>query len=212
MRTRYLSFLLVASACQAPTADPSATPEEAFTALENRLLAAAHVEVEFEIIAEGAYEVDLRGLLIARGPYVYLVAQGMFAGQPTRVELVSTEHELRGGADVGHILGPRPSALEEGILLGLTRMGLLHNLAVLSQNQAPEGVDGEMRSWVQVDDVGIGVDGSLGFDLIVAGENTGHAKLAFDEGVPSLREQVVQFPSGKMQVVERYSRFIVRDR
>jgi len=211
MRTRYLLILLVASACQSTGSESSVTPAEAFAALEERLLAADHVEVEFEITAEGAYEAYLRGLLIARRPYVYLVGEGVFAGKPTRVELVSTEHELRGGTDVGHILGPVPPALGEGILLGLTRMGLLHNIAVLTQNQAPDGVDGSMRAWVQGDAVEAGIDGSLGFDLIVAGKNTGHASLMLDHGVPSVREQTVQFPDGEMQVVERYSRFTVRD-
>lgn len=209
MRCRSLPILLALAACQATPPPP--TPSSRFYDLELRLLSAEHVEVEFEITAEGAYEAELRGLLVYHDAFTYLVAQGMFAGKPTRVEMVSTETEVRGGFDVAHILGPLPPALGEGILLGMTRMGLLHNLAVLTQNQMPDGVDGKMREWVQVEEMENADDGGLRFGLIVGGERAGRVSLKMTDGLPSHREQVVQFPNGEMRVVERYPRFTVRD-
>jgi hypothetical protein len=208
MRRRCCALVLplaLPGGCQSSA--PGAEAAALFAALEQRLLAAEHVEVEFEITAEGAVESEVRGILLCHGDFVSLFAQGSFMGRPAKVEMVSTERELRGGIDVAHILGPRPPALREGILLGLTRMGLLHNVAVLAHNHVPDGVEGSLGSWARADAFEIGDDGGLRFELIVAGKSTGRANLRLVDGLPSVREQVVQFAGGEMRVVERYQRF-----
>lgn len=211
MRRRCCALVLplaLPGGCQSSA--PGAEAAALFTALEQRLLSAEHVEVEFEITAEGAVESEVRGILLCHGDHVSLFARGSFMGRPAKVDMVATERELRGGADVAHILGPRPPALREGILLGLLRMGLLHNIAVLAQSHVPDGVDGSLRSWARAEALAIDDDGGLRFELIVAGQSTGRAHLRLVDGLPSVREQVVQLAEGEMRVVERYQRFALR--
>ena len=204
---RWPCCLVVLGACQSGPSRSSA--EEKFADLEERLLSSEHVEVEFEITSKGAVESEVRGLMLIHGEYVSLFAQGRFMDQPAKVELVSTDRELRGGHDVAHILGPKPPGLREGLLLGLTRMGLLHNIAVLTTNRPPDGVDGSVRSWAQVGGFGE-VGGGVSFDLTVAGQSAGSAVLQLEGGVPTVREQIVRFDEGEMRVVERYTLFAVR--
>ncbi len=89
-------------------------------------------------------------------------------------------------------------------------MGLLHNLARLVSNEAPDHPDGTVMQWVQVTDLSRldGGAGELGiqFTLVVSGVASGTALLRVDDetGETIVREQTVQFPDGEMRVVERY--------
>ncbi len=168
------------------------------------------METEFHITSEGVVASDIRGLLRVQGDLVELFAEGEFMSQPLRVELMTVGEVLRGGQDLGHILGPTPPALREGILLGLTRMGLLHNIAVLAGDSPPDGTDGKLREWVQAVDAEYGPDGALHFGIVVSGTPSGVFDLHLEEGLPARREQSVQFPQGEMLVVERYSGFTAR--
>ncbi len=188
------------------TADPAIRLDE----LEALLLSAKSVEVEFHITAEGAITADMRGTLIVEGEQLELSARGQFMTEPLSIELSTVGEELRGGRETDGVLGPRPPALREGILLGLTRMGLLHNVAVLAGGNPPDGTDGGVRDWVQVVDAQSRSGGALHFGIIVGGEPAGSADLQLEGGLPAVRQQVVQFPGGEMRVVERYYRFIAR--
>ena len=106
----------------------------------------------------------------------------------------------------------RGPELRESLILGLTRMGLLHNLAKLFSAAGPDHREGGVAEWVQVVDIYAQRDGTLSMRLMVADEDGGEAVLRLDrEGLPVLRTQTVEFPSGAMKVTERYARFHVVD-
>jgi hypothetical protein len=187
----------------------STEPAAAFSALEDRLLNASLVRFDFHVTAEGAFEADLRGALhIDDVERVQVTASGQFGGQPVELFLRSEGEEVEFGNGPNRTSGARPRNLNEALLMGLTRMGILHNLARLVSGRAPDHADGAVSEWAGVSSFAavVGDSDALSFDITVAGEPAGSAVLEFDSrGRPTGRRQTVQFPSGEMRVVERYS-------
>ena len=105
-------------------------------------------------------------------------------------------------------LAIRPSGLSRALLIGFTRMGILHNLALLTEEAPPDHADGGVAEWVTVDEfeaVRLPQPG-IAFAISVAGEPAGTASLDLDaDGLPLARRQTVQFPTGEMHVTETYS-------
>ena len=52
--------------------------------------------------------------------------------------------------DTTVVTGATPPALNEAIVIGLTRMGHLHNIAVLTGGLPPDHSDGGAADWVRV--------------------------------------------------------------
>jgi hypothetical protein len=212
--TRSLAVSMLALGC-APVADtpPPTTAESAqpvdgdqvMRALEQRLQAAQQVDLTFEIESTGAVICRFSGTLHwVRDGDLSLRTTGVFDG-------VEQDLELRGDADTlatfvsGEQVwaGPRPAALIEAIVLGLTRQGLLHNLAMLSVGGPPERGEGGIGEWLTFTDARLGPP--LEFGIEVEGQEVGRASLWTDAaGLPVERHQTVEFPGGAMQVVERY--------
>lgn len=211
---------LVAGLCSCAPSQPSAAPESrgpqsapepakdaetAFSELEERLLGGG-LELSHHLVAEGAIEVDLRGRLWV-GDQVELLATGTFAGEAYDLRLSTRGDLLHGGPNTDPSFErPRPTALVPSLVLGLTRMGLLHNVAMLVSGAPPDHSDGGVGDWVQVVEPRWTEDGEgLTFGIVVAGEPSGTATLWLDdEGLPRRREQTVPFPEGEMRVVETY--------
>lgn len=183
-------------------------PDAHLAEVEQALLAAEMTGVEFQIQAEGAFQADLQGELEMRGEgQVNLMATGSFGGQPVELYLEATDSAFTGGQGGGG--GPMfdrvpPAALKEALVLGMTRMGLLHNLARLVSGAPPDRADGGVGEWVQAVDPAW-TEGGLTFQLQVDGQLTGEATLQFNqEGGLVGRSQVVRFPGGEMHVSEEY--------
>lgn len=189
--------------------DPVQGPAATFAQLEARLLAAESVSLDFHITAEGALAADLQGKLWSVGDHtLHLLAQGEFGGQPVTVGLFAEDGNMAlGRAD--ELAGTsRPQHLAEAVLIGLTRMGILHNLARLTAEAAPDHADGGVREWVTVGDFAAGPEApaALAFAITVAGSPAATALLELDaSGLPRLRQQTVVFPGGEMRVTERYA-------
>ena len=192
--------------------------EAAFRELEERLLKAPSVRLTWDITAEGALEAHLRGkLTLQEGDRLELDGSGPFGGSPMEVSLVSNGEDLRGGTKPRPFDISAPPALREAVVLGLTRMGLLHNLARLTAGSPPDRANGGVEEWVVVENVRRDqpqeVDGTptvpLTFDVIVAGVPSATATLWLSEetGLPVKRTQTVRFGSDEMRVVERYGSF-----
>lgn len=182
-------------------------PKTVFTALEEQL-SQTPLRLRFELRAEGAVVVSLGGSLVI-DEEVELEARGQFAGVEQELRLWTEGDRLRAGPRDGPTLDvPRPPALASALVIGMTRMGLLHNVAMLSAGRVPDGADGGVREWVQTVEhqhVGEGEGAGLGFVLVVAGQRMGRATLWLDaQGRPARREQTVDFPEGQMKVSERY--------
>jgi hypothetical protein len=83
-------------------------------------------------------------------------------------------------------------------------MGVLHNLARLTEAAPPDHSEGGVREGVTVGGFAADSEG-ISFDLMVDGEPVGSATLQLDEnGLPSVRRQSVTFPDGEMVVTETY--------
>lgn len=220
-RTTLVLLLLVAACGSAPTtasappapADPViADPATAFSALEGRLLAAKNVEILTRLRSEGAVTTEFVGhLRISQGRLVHLDFKGKREGEDAEALLLSDGEGMNGR--------PAPPALNEGLLVGLTRMGLLHNVYVISAGRDPDGTDGNVRQWVTVGAFRQGPvetvnrirAASIEFTITVSGAQVAEATLFLhpETGLPLLRRQVVHFPQGDMRVVEAYGTFRV---
>lgn len=188
-----------------------AAPGDVFRVVEDEWLARAEVSLPFHVTAEGAFAADLEGRLVLRGSDgVTLEATGHFGGQPVELRLEATEGRMTGGNGSRTFDVETPAALREALVVGVTRMGILHNLARLVASTPPDHADGGVREWVAVDsfDWAEGDEAAEGvtFAITVAGQPSGDATLWLDsDGAPVLRRQIVRFPGGEMRVTERYT-------
>ncbi len=187
-----------------------AAPDVQFRTLEDRLLGARVVRLAFQITSEGAFVADLRGELevVAASGEIRLTATGDFGGQPADLGLRSDGQELEVGNGSNRKTMPAPAELKEALLIGLTRMGILHNLARLTAAAPPDHAEGGVREWVVVDSFAVDTldRAAIDFEITVAGKPSGSASLAIDSrGGPVARRQTVRFAEGEMRVVERYS-------
>jgi len=108
-------------------------PEAAFREVEDRLLDARRVRPDFAIAAEGAVVVALEGRLEKdAGDDVLLTAAGTFAGEAVDLRLETDGESYAFGNPPEGAGAPVPPELPRAILVGMTRMGLLHNLARLT--------------------------------------------------------------------------------
>jgi hypothetical protein len=208
-------------------ATPDAKQKDAWatqtmSALEERLQAAARVEIGFVIESQGAVVSQLEGKLAwARDGALSWTATGTFAGQPQQLELRGDAQTLETFvAGQSHWQGPRPPALVEAVVIGFTRQGLLHNLAMLTGGLPPDHADGGAAEWLEYVEPQLGppeVFGSsearpLEFQMLVEGQLAGHATLWLDaRNLPVEKRVVVNFPEGQMQVTERYTSFLIVD-
>ena len=187
--------------------------------LEDRLLASESVQVEFWITAEGAVTADLKGSLsLSTAQGVRMEGSGQFVGQDVDVNLLINENMLRGGSQTTTFDVEIPPALNEGMLIGFTRMGLLHNLARLTAGAPPDRTDGTVRDWVIVHNfsqTNENIDDldalPLSFEIMVDSIPSGEVTLWIDEAtnLPIQRNQTVHFESGDMLVTERYTKMSV---
>lgn len=190
-------------------------PAAAFAAAEARLLETRPLHVEYRITASGVFTAALEGTLrLDENGGVRLAAGGSFGGQPVNLVLRTEEGLLMGGSGERRFEQPVPGHLSEALLIGMTRMGLLHNLARLTAGKPPDRMAGGVRDWVQATEVRHRLtlaadeppDDVFLFDIVVAGRPSGEAVLYVDQetGLPRLREQTVRFEQGEMRVREEY--------
>lgn len=189
--------------------------EIAFLDAETRLVRSPSTQIDFTVTAEGAINASIEGVLyLEKRDRGRLRATGTFAGDPVDLRLVSDGVRMVGGA-VGQTFDmDAPPRLRESFVIGLTRMGLLHNLARLSGGQPPDHADGTIKDWLglsnfvsrQAPNDPATFLWAATFDLAVGGEPSAVATVWIDRaGLPKRREQTVQFENGEMRVVEEYT-------
>jgi hypothetical protein len=196
--------------------DGSGRAEELFYGLEEKLLAGTAWVVRAQTTSEGAFESSLSGAVALRqGNIARIELNGSFGGNPVDAFLISDgDVLLYGDAQVGSFEDAVPWALNEAIIIGLTRMGLLHNFALLIAGNPPDRAKGGVRDWVEVNGFSLGdvefvneiLALPISFKLIVSGQPAGEATLWFDEetGLLIQRRQTVDFETGTMTVTEVY--------
>jgi hypothetical protein len=194
-----------------PAVAAAQAPDEVFRELEDEWFGRSQVVLAFHVTAEGAFTADLAGRLVIRGDDVLtLEATGHFGGRPVELAVEAAEGRMVGGNGAETFDTTTPPALREAVVVGITRMGVLHNLARLVAGAPPDHADGGVREWVVTHSFawaeGQEAERGVNFALTVAGEPSGEATLWLDaQGAPALREQVVRFPGGEMRVTERYA-------
>jgi hypothetical protein len=195
-----------------PDPPPLADPVAAFQTLEARLAGARQVRVRGHLKAEGALVADMVGELnIGQQRFTRLDFKGKIDGAAAEALLLSDGRGMNAG--------DAPPALVEALLVGITRMGLMHNVWKIANRETPSKAEGGVRDWVTVSDVREGPmealrgvkTRSIEFAISVDGARVAEATLFLDRttGLPVVRRQVVHFPEGEMRVVEEYGAFEV---
>jgi hypothetical protein len=182
--------------------------------LEEQLMSADAIRIVFHVTAEGIIQADLRGELLlavnpggATGTEIHLGGSGLLGGQAVDFLAQTEEGLLHFGPATQQLSMREPSALKAALLIGFTRMGILHNVARLVGGAPPDQAEGGVGEWVTLSSLLQDEQAStLMFDITVAGEPAGSATLTLDaEGKPQTRRQIVHFPGGEMRVTERYT-------
>ena len=184
----------------------SAQIPDSIAELENRLLGSQIFSLDFQVSTSGAVGVNIEGSLKkdAAGD-ISLHAVGEFAGQEVDLFANKAAQSFEFGSRAAPQNATPPPALWEALLIGFTRMGILHNIANLSANMAPDHADGGVAEWVVVQNE-VKTANQLTFDILVSNTPSGSAILFLNEdGLPERRQQTVAFPGGEMRVVETYS-------
>lgn len=245
-RETWCSWVLLASACARPSpavsthldpaprsaiapapagqaGEPAVVPlgmAPSLAILEDNLQA-LDFAIRFDIEAEGAVQARFVGELRSVGDTMSLRANGSFDGKPVELSLTADGQRLKGKGGTGQLDVQQPAALEEAVVIGLLRMGILHNLAVLMGARPPDHADGGVGEWVVAEDVVAGASvgptepteaarrespSAMSFGIVVAGRRAGDATLWWDPAskLPLERHQVVRFPGGEMRVRETY--------
>lgn len=190
-----------------------------FEALERELVRDTY-RVEFSLRATGLLEANLRGVLRATPQTLGLEATGSFAGQVVNLEFMDDGERMRGRSGDRKFDLPHSEHLRDAIGIGISRMGLLHSVAVLLGGRPPDGVAGGVRDWVRVENLrheraitDIETDTEdlpappLSFELTVDGQPSGAATLWYEgaRSLPVERHQRTDFPEGAMNVRETYT-------
>lgn len=189
---------------------------EALSQVEADLMTVDGRVVDFQVVSEGAFSASLAGqAILTSGTDLSLEASGSFGPDSVSLWVRGADGRMVWGNGEAAEEAELPPALREAVVIGLVRMGVLHNLARLVSGAPPDRTDGTVRSWVEAEDAAwvpaAAEEGARGirFGIRVSGERTADATVWLDaDGRLVGRDQVVRFPGGEMRVVERY---VVRD-
>lgn len=191
-----------------------ADPAKLFYDLENKLLA-QEIKLDFQITAEGASTAALKGSLKITPDNVGEVdASGTLNGSPVSIHMESDGEYLKqksAGEDLDVIT---PAFLNEGLVVGLTRAGLIHNVVLMATGSTPDGVDGTIRDFLKVTDLSGGAledhEGKsarrIEFKVESLKKMVEEAALWIDEktSLPYQRTAIIHFDKQDMTVVETY--------
>lgn len=172
----------------APKSSSAVPGAEAFAALEAQLLERTPLILRFHIESKGSMIALAKGDVIHLGDSFSLHAYGKLGDEKKEGDLV---------------LEKAPEATRRTVILGMTRMGLLHNIYRLYNQQE---VDPDIDQRVEVANVTWdAVTRKFAFDVMFQGQKAGEAELWVNEAnQPVQRHQVVHFPQGDMTVRESY--------
>lgn len=201
-----LLVLLGVSVTGCVSTESELSAAQVFARMEQRLLGVD--SLEFEVASTGAFEASFEGWFRRDGGDLAIAAQGTWGGEPVSVSAETTRNMLVINTPKQIERVRREPFVATAVLVGLTRMGVLHNLARLVAGKAPDHADGGVRDWVAAENIEfVGDDRSaIRFDILVDGTKAGVALVRVDpvSGLPLDREQTVEFAEGSMRVVETY--------
>lgn len=219
---RYALLLVLAGCASGPRAIPdSVVGLDRLKASEEILLNAGSLSAKFEIESQGENPAKLTGtLLFFSGNQLHLISEGHFKSDQVQITVDSrdpngTNRSLTKGPSANSHRDPPQPKLREAVALGLVRMGLLHNLAVLTMDRPIDKAEGGFADWVKPlapsdgkSDVVNGIAcRRVDFHIDVEGRDMGEASVCIADatGLPIHRKQTVHFPQGDMTVTESFT-------
>lgn len=213
-----LWVLPVACASGPRPAPGGLSPAERLAFAEDVLRSSA-VRGTFELDSHGAHESHFTGTLELTGSNaLLLVAEGRRDGADVKLTLDSMSGEpnrsvSRGPSVSGH-RGGATAQLNDAVAIGLVRLGLLHDVALLSDDEMIAQAEGGVREYVVARDVkDAGPDQvddepchRLDFIVAVEGKPKGEATVCFSDATSLVlqRRQTVHADSQDMTVTERF--------
>lgn len=212
-RRRLLASAVLLAASTFAHAAPTAAQK--FADLEALLARAGRFDVKAHVVSSGAVASDLNADVgVANSGIVAIRMHGTLDGKPDdrvlRTDGVVTM-VTEGGKDTR--LQPGHN-MREAVQLGLLRVGLWHNLLLLSHGSQPEHHEGGIKAWTSVANIhyaGAARPGStsIAFDVLIENKKVGTATLWIDDStkLPVKREQTIVLDGKKIQTVEDYSKF-----
>lgn len=96
--------------------------------------------------------------------------------------------------------------LRDSLLIGLTRMGIFHNLVNFARNRPPANIEGGVRQALQPHDFAKAKGGGIAYKLRIGNREMGDATIKFDPKtkLPVSRTLVAHIDQGEMRVTETY--------
>jgi hypothetical protein len=214
MTFRLMSFAVLLAASTLAQAAPTAVQK--FESLEALLARAGRFDVKAHVVSSGAVASDLTADVgVANSGIVAIRMHGTLDGKPDD-RLLRTDGVVTMVTKDGQDTRLQPGHnMREAVQLGLLRVGLWHNLLLLSHGLQPEHHEGGIKSWTAVDNIhyaGAPRAGatSIAFDVLIENKKVGTATLWIDDKteLPVKREQTIVLDGKKIQTVEDYSKFI----
>ncbi len=186
---RLVAVLALAGCAHAPRA-AAPTADQALARFEARLFAARKVTLHVRSFAHGAVNAS---------------GEADLTVDETRVAIAGKATRDGREAAVAYGAATTP-ALREAVLVGMARMGALHNVLRASAGEPPDHAEGGARAWITLQDARFTFsDHTIAVRLAVDGKPVAEATLFLgDDGAPLRRLQTVHFPNGDMRVDERY--------
>ena len=192
------------------------TAEQRFRDLEALLTRAGRFDVKAHVVSTGAIDSDLDADVgIANAGIVVIRMKGTFQDKPDDVVLRSDGIVTMIGKDGQQTRLQPGKAMRQAVQLGFARVGLWHNLMLLSHGVQPEHNEGGILHWADVANVRYASPAKTGmtgltFDVVIEGASVGHATLWLDDisKMPVRREQSITVDGKTIKTVEDYSNFI----
>jgi hypothetical protein len=151
LRNLIVLFLLFSLFAPAIFAGDYKTPEKVLAAMETNLLKIKNRKLKFRTEATGALTGAFEGEIVFKKDNIidYRTA-GKFGGKEYKLFLTCDNALLRGGTEGKPFEMDAPPGLRSGIVIGLSRMGLMHNISRLISNKPPDHIDGTVFKWLVV--------------------------------------------------------------
>ncbi|HET7433368.1 MAG TPA: hypothetical protein VFN10_01510 [Thermoanaerobaculia bacterium] len=165
-----------------------------FHVLEARLQRLPAASMRYHIESTGPIPTVVNGELHLDGESVQLYGSAKVKGEDAYTRMPAEGETL-------------PPNTRRALLIGMTRMGLLHNLVRgLMMKQGIDPKPGGADEWVRVTNVVYDLNAHrFTFDIMVEGQQAGEGELTIArDGKPSHRHQIVHFPEGDLTVDENY--------
>lgn len=219
---RALLTLCLAGCAAGPQPIPAgASAADRLAASERALLNAKGVTGTFDIESQGENPSQFAGNIeLGDGNALKITAVGSYKSEAVQLELDSrdsagTNRSTTKGPSVSSHRDPPTPKLREAVALGLSRMGLLHNLVALSLDRPVDKAEGGADAWVKAVDVKSGAAETLNgvactrveFGIALSGQRMGEASVCIADatGLPIARTQTMHFPSGDMTETETFT-------